>query len=203
MPEIAHTFGRVERSNERADASLQSGNCALRRFAQKCLEGMKHQLYWIELRRILRQVAQLCAACPDRLRHTGDFVEGDVIDHHNVLTPERGGKTLLDVSQKSFSVHGSLNQHWRHDTSWTQAGDERHRFPVSHRHIPDQTLSARVQPFRRTMLVVTAVSSINTRRAGSSNPCSRTQRRRARATSARFRSAADRLFFNSDAVASK
>ena len=34
-------------------------------------------------------------------------------------------------------------------------------------------------------------------------PCSRTQRRRARATSARLRSAARRLFFDSDAVASK
>jgi hypothetical protein len=43
-------------------------------------------------------------------------------------------------------------------------------------------------------LVVTAVSSINTRRAESSQPCSRIQRRRARATSARFRSAARKLF---------
>src|SRR5882672_540147 len=57
------------------------------------------------------------------------------------------------------------------------------------------------QPLRRTMLVVTAVSSINTRREGSSKPCSRTQRRRARATSARFRSTACRLFFDGDAVA--
>src|SRR5262249_555008 len=60
-----------------------------------------------------------------------------------------------------------------------------------------------LQPLGRTMLVVTAVSSINTRRAGSSSPCSRIQRRRARATSARFRSAARRLFFNSNAVTSK
>src|SRR5437764_15453422 len=59
------------------------------------------------------------------------------------------------------------------------------------------------QPLRRTILVVTAVSSINTRRAGSRNPCSRIQRRRARATSARFRSAAWRLFFDGDAVASE
>src|SRR5271165_6242109 len=59
------------------------------------------------------------------------------------------------------------------------------------------------QPLRRTMLVVTAVSSINTRRAGSSSPCSRIQRRRARATSARFRSAACRLFFEGDAMASE
>src|SRR6202162_1698572 len=59
------------------------------------------------------------------------------------------------------------------------------------------------QPLSRSMLVVTAVSSINTRWAGSRRPCSRIQRRRARATSARLRSAARRLFFDSDAVASK
>src|SRR5712692_3045466 len=59
------------------------------------------------------------------------------------------------------------------------------------------------QPLRRTMLVVTAVSSINTRCAGSSKPCSRTQRRRARTTSARLRSAARRLFFYGDVVASE
>src|ERR1700681_3438911 len=56
------------------------------------------------------------------------------------------------------------------------------------------------QPLGRTMLVETAVSSINTRRVESSKPCSRIQRRRARATSARFRSAACRLFFDGDAV---
>src|SRR3984893_10756725 len=50
------------------------------------------------------------------------------------------------------------------------------------------------QPLSRSMLVVTAVSSINTRWAGSRKPCSRIQRRRARATSARLRSAARRLF---------
>src|SRR5205807_10179480 len=60
-----------------------------------------------------------------------------------------------------------------------------------------------LQPLSRTMLVVIAVSSINTRCAGSSKPCSRIQRRRARATSARFRSSACRLFFNGDAVASE
>src|SRR3977135_36336 len=59
------------------------------------------------------------------------------------------------------------------------------------------------QPLGRTILVVTAVSLISARGAGSSMPCSRTQRRRARATSARLRSAACRLFFDSDAVASK
>src|SRR6201987_1507927 len=60
-----------------------------------------------------------------------------------------------------------------------------------------------LQPFRRTILVVTAVSSMNTRRVVSSQPCSRIQRRRARATSARLRSSARRLFFECDAMASE
>src|ERR1700704_4617303 len=59
------------------------------------------------------------------------------------------------------------------------------------------------QPLRRTILVVTAVSSMNTRRVVSSQPCSRIQRRRARATSARLRSAARRLFFEGNAMTSK
>src|SRR5580693_1153623 len=57
------------------------------------------------------------------------------------------------------------------------------------------------RPLTRAKFVLTAVSSINTNRAGSSIPCSRIQRRRARATSARCRSAACRLFFKGDPMA--
>src|SRR3974377_1750707 len=59
------------------------------------------------------------------------------------------------------------------------------------------------RPLSRTMFVLVAVSSINTSRAGSSKPCSRMQRRRARATSARFCSSACRLFFKADIVSIK
>src|SRR6476646_8858338 len=56
------------------------------------------------------------------------------------------------------------------------------------------------RPRSRTMAVLVEVSSMNTSRAGSNMPCSRIQRRRARATSARFCSAACRLFFEADRV---
>jgi hypothetical protein len=39
MPEMPHTFRRIERSNERPNASRQPVNCALRSFAQQCLQG--------------------------------------------------------------------------------------------------------------------------------------------------------------------
>src|SRR6516164_10307981 len=69
--------------------------------------------------------------------------------------------------------------------------------------VPITLVPRRARPLSRTILVLTAVSSINTSRAGSSMPCSRIQRRRARATSARCRSAACRLFFEGDVVAIK
>src|SRR5713101_4065453 len=66
--------------------------------------------------------------------------------------------------------------------------------------VPITLVPRGARPLSRTILVLTAVSSINTSRAGSSMPCSRIQRRRARATSARCRSAACRLFFKGAAV---
>src|SRR6516162_1127524 len=59
------------------------------------------------------------------------------------------------------------------------------------------------RPYSRTIFVFAAVSSMKTRRAGSNMPCSRIQRRRARATSARCCSAARRLFFERNFVALK
>src|ERR1019366_58829 len=56
----------------------------------------------------------------------------------------------------------------------------------------------RHRPRSRTILVEVEVSSMNTNRAGSNMPCSRIQRRRARATSGRSCSAACRLFFKAD-----
>jgi len=60
-----------------------------------------------------------------------------------------------------------------------------------------------LRPLSRTIFVLAAVSSMNTNRLGSSMPCSRIQRRRARATSARSCSAACRLFFKRDLMSSK
>src|SRR6202049_1010215 len=203
MSEVSDALRRIERPNVRTNTSVQPFHCALRSFAQPCLQWMEQQLYRVKVRRIRRQVAQACTDILDRLFHTPNLVERDIVDHHNVSALERWDQTLLYVSQEGLSIHGSFDQHRSHDAGLPQPSDKRHRIPVSHRGIADQALAAWFQPLSRSMLVVTAVSSINTRWAGSRKPCSRIQRRRARATSARLRSAARRLFFNGDAMASK
>ena len=59
------------------------------------------------------------------------------------------------------------------------------------------------RPLSRTIFVLAAVSSMNTNRVETSMLCSRIQRRRDRATSARSCSAACRLFFKRDLVSGK
>src|ERR1700680_414978 len=60
-----------------------------------------------------------------------------------------------------------------------------------------------LRPYRRTILVVTAVSSMKTRRDGASDGCSAFNWARAAATSGRSCSAACSVFFNGDLVASE
>src|SRR5215510_13906003 len=111
MSEIAHTFRGTERPNIRPDTSLQSVDCALRSFAQQCLERVENQLYGVKVRRILRQVAETCTSSADHLRRTSDLVEGHVIDHHDVPTLEGWDQTLLYVRQECVAIHGPLTQH--------------------------------------------------------------------------------------------
>ena len=162
---------------------------------------MEQQLYRVKVRRIRRQVAEAYTDSLDRLFHTSDLVERDVVDHHNVSALERWDQTLLDVSTSPFMAPlisiGATTPVCRSPAINVTVS----QCPIG------ASLTKRsprgFQPLSRSMLVVTAVSSINTRWAGSRKPCSQIQRRRARATSARFRSAVRRLFFNGDPMAGK
>src|SRR5262245_29781767 len=80
MPEIAPAFRRIERPNVRSDTSVQSFDCSLGSLAQESLQGMEHQLDGVKVGRILRQEAEACTNSPDRLLHTGNLMEGHVID---------------------------------------------------------------------------------------------------------------------------
>lgn len=142
MPEAVHALGGVKRSDERTNVSIHAFDCPFGDFAQKCFQRMEDQLYRIEVRGILRQVAQRCAGDLDHFLHTGDSMERDVVDHNDIPAPERWSQTLLDVGQKSLSIHSSFDRHRRHDAGLTQASDEGDGFPVPHRHMPDQALSA-------------------------------------------------------------
>src|SRR6202165_67263 len=193
MSEVSDAFRRIEPPNVRTNTSVQPFHCALRSFAQPCLQWMEQQLYRVKVRRIRRQVAQACTDSLDRLFHTPNLVERDIVDHHNVSALERWDQTLLYVSQEGLSIHGSFDQHRSHDAGLPQPSDKRHRIPVSHRGIADQALAAWVptvepQHVGGDCRLVDKYEVGRIKKALFPN-----QRRRARATSARLRSAARRL----------
>src|SRR5260221_5218071 len=104
---------------------------------------MKDHLDWIEVRGILRQIAQACADCLDGVFDAKDFVGGRVVHHHNVSALERRSQTLLEVGQKDFAVHCSVDQHRRDYSGETQARNKGHGLPVAQWHISDQALPGR------------------------------------------------------------
>src|SRR5260370_9908099 len=72
----------------------------------------------------------------------------EVVHHHNVCALERRSQKLLEVGQKDFAVHCSVDQHRRDYSGETQARNEGHGLPVAQWHISDQALSARTAAIR-------------------------------------------------------
>src|SRR5271165_609222 len=120
------------------------------------------------------------------------------IHDDDIAATEGWYEALLNIREESGAVHRAIEHEWGNNPVVAQTCDKGDRFPMSVWNRCDQSLAGKQRPLSRTIFVLVAVSSINTSRAGSSMPCSRIQRRRARATSARFCSAACRLFFKAD-----
>src|SRR6476661_7661854 len=195
MPEIVGTFARTELWDERANCSSEARNSSRRDLTEERLEFAVRQFDWIEVGRVFRQVAQRRVRFLNRLANGGPHVDAAVIHHDDVVAPERGNQALLEIGEEHLSSHGTFDHHWGGHFVVAQGSNEGDRLPCSKRNGADHPVAARSTPPDPHQVVLTAVSSINTNRAGSSMPCSRIQRRRARATSARCRSAACRLFF--------
>ena len=203
MCEIVGAFLRAELWDERANCARERRDRSSRDLAEERLEFAVRQLDRIEVRRVFRQVAQARPRFLNCFSNGGSHVNSTVIHDDDVIALERGNQALLDVGEEHLSFMAPSITIGAVILSWRKAATK-----VIVSHAPSGTVPITLtplgaRPLRRARLVLTAVSSINTSRAGSSIPCSRIQSRRARATSSRCRSAACRLFFKSDVVATE
>jgi len=200
MAKIVGTFLSAELRDERANCSSEARHSSGGDLAEESLEFAVRQLNRVQIRRVLWQEANCRPRFFNRLPNTRTQVDSAVIHDHDVIAPERGHQALFDICKERPSCHCTLNDHRRRHFIVPQGGDERDCLPRAKRNCADHPDAARSRALSRVKFVLTAASSRNTSRAGSSKPCSRIQRRRARATSARWRSAACRLFFERDAM---
>ena len=72
--------------------------------AQCRLEFGEGLLDRVEVRAVGRQVDQLSTLRSDRLGNAGGFVTAQIVEHHNVLRPQRGREHLLDISTEALAV---------------------------------------------------------------------------------------------------
>ena len=121
-----------------------------------------------------------------------------VVHDDDVTAVERWSQTLFDVGEEDCPVHRPIDHEGCDHPVVAQSDNRVMVFQWPWGTDPTNRSPRGQRPRSLTKLVLVAVSSINTNLAGSSRPCLRIQRRRARATSARSCSLARRLFFDGD-----
>src|SRR3954453_19043708 len=194
MHEIVGTFLWAELRDERANCSIEARNSSRCNLAEECLEFAVSHLDRVEVGRVFRQVTKGRVRFLDRCPNARPEMDAAIVHHNNVVTFERGNQALHDISENISPVMAPSTTIGAVISLWRKAATK-----VMVCHAPSGTLpitrSPRgARPLSRTRFVLTAVSSMNTSRAGSNMPCSRIHRRRASATSAPCCSAACRLF---------
>src|ERR1700681_1676847 len=137
MREIVGTFLRAEQWDERANCSTEARNSSRSHLAQESLEFAVRQLDRIEIRRVLRQVANCRPLFLDRFPNAGTHMDSAVVHHHDVVAPERGNQALLDIGEEHLSGHCTLEHHWRGHFIVAQGGHKGDCLPCSKRNGSD------------------------------------------------------------------
>jgi len=137
MAEVVGAFLGAELWHERANCSVELGNCSRGNLAQQSVEFAVRQLDWIEVGRVFRQVAKCRSRFLDRLANTRNQVDTAVVHHDDVVAPECGNQALLDIGEEHLSGHGALNHHWRGHLVVAQGAHEGDCLPFSKRNGAD------------------------------------------------------------------
>src|ERR1700730_13278222 len=103
MPEVVGAFLSSELWHERANCSVEPGNCSRGSFPQQSFEFAVRQLDRIEVGRVLRQVTKCSLRFRDRLPNAGNQVDTAVVHYDDVVAPESGNQALLDIGEGHIS----------------------------------------------------------------------------------------------------
>ena len=143
MIEIVGAFGGVELGEGVgycADQVIKGSRCG---FSQQRFQFGEYLLDGIEVGAVRRQIAQAGPGFFDGLLDTGNLVARQIIHDDNVADPQRRSQELLHPGEKSFAVHGSVEQARRGDLIIAQRAHESRCFPMAERNIRHEPVAAR------------------------------------------------------------
>ena len=140
-------------------------------FRSSSLELGEDLLDRVEVGAVGRQEEELGAGGPDRLADGLALVAAEIVHDDDVAGRERRDEELLDPGGEDLAVDRPVEHAGRVDPVVAQRGEEGQRAPAAERRLGDAARWPRgAQPRVGVMLVLAQVSSMKTRRLGSSRP---------------------------------
>lgn len=88
-------------------------------------------LYWVQVRRLGREVEYLRPYVLDQEPHALDLMGTQVIHHYCVTGLERRTQDVLNIGQKDVAISGLFDGHRRNDSVQAHRAQNGHDFPVS------------------------------------------------------------------------
>lgn len=104
-------------------------------FAERILDG-------VEIRGVLRQVAQGRACGRNGFADTAHFVRSKIVHNHDIAAPQRWNQKLFHPFDEGQPVHGPIHYKGRNHAVMAQASHERDRLPVTVRRVSHQPHTA-------------------------------------------------------------
>ena len=149
MPQVVAAFFRADCANEPSDTFAQMLDRPFGKLSQKRLHRTERHFNWVQVRRILRKIAQLCTRSFNRLSDSWNLVGRQIVHHNDIPAFEFGEQTLFDVGAEQFSGHRTFNHQRRDHCFAAQRSHKGHGLPMPLWHSPDQAGAAQaaaIQP---------------------------------------------------------
>jgi hypothetical protein len=131
VSDVVPTFGRREERERGSSERRDVVEGARSRGTQERFQFRERHLDRIEVGTVGRQKSELGASGFDGRADIGLFVDGEIVEHHDIASPECRGQHLLHVGKKAGVVDGPIEHGRRRDPVRPQRRDDRVRRPMT------------------------------------------------------------------------
>jgi hypothetical protein len=122
MGKPSQSIGFSDRANGLLDRCIKRFATTRSYTSQHSLYLRPAFLYRRQVRRVRRQVDQLCASRFYRFSYPADFVRTQIVHHYNVSSLKCRAQHPLDINFEDQSIRSSIYGHQRTEAACAQAG---------------------------------------------------------------------------------
>jgi hypothetical protein len=146
VSDVVPTFGRREESERGGSEPRDVIEGARSRGTQERFQLGERHLDRIEVGTVGRQKSDLRTGGLDGRAHRWLFVDGEIVEHHDIASAERRDQHLLHVGPKAGVVDWPIEHGRCRDSGGPQRGDDRVRLPMPAGGVVAQAYAAATAP---------------------------------------------------------